>query len=612
MTHYDYDYDNDGYEVTVTLAGIYTTRSNYNGLGQLLQESRPGDGPNILTDYQYDLLGRLQSVSTPYAEGDAPVYTTYDYDVLNRPTDITNIDGTTRHIIYQDGNRILERNEAKQWTEQRFDSRGRLTATLVYSAAPSTSPPSGGSGGLYTTTRYDYDQRDNLNRITLYDGNNVQLAPAITMTTNSLGQQRAMFDPDMGHWSYDYDNNGNLISQIDGRNETIDFSYDALNRLITKTDNDELNISYNYDEGNFGKGQRTAMLDKSGQTTWMYDPLGRVLSETKTYTNVNSGMPRFTTDYSYNALNRIQNMTYPDGEVISYTYNTQGFVSQMSSSWGQDYLSEANFTVQDQVDSMTLGNGVKIGYNYNSATNPAPFQLANLWAWSNSELLQNLTFSAYDHLGNLIQVYDAQRQTTTTYSYDPLARLINADYLTSGLPDQRTTYTYTYNALGNLTSRQENSNIWQLTYPGPTDPQPHAPLQLYQNNVLTRSFLYDDNGNRDNDGDQEYTYNSENRLIKISDNGVDIAFTYNGHGQQVKKDIDSNDPIEILNVGPHYEINPNTWTDPVKISNSPFGNELRLLHDNTGSLHLLWSEENPQNEDGYALYYAYRPPLTTT
>ena len=40
---------------------------------------------------------------------------------------------------------------------------------------------------------------------------------------------------DMGTWSYTYASNGNLISQTDAKNQTINFTYDALNRLIGKT-----------------------------------------------------------------------------------------------------------------------------------------------------------------------------------------------------------------------------------------------------------------------------------------------------------------------------------------------------------------------------------------
>ncbi|GEM_PF-6866041 len=40
---------------------------------------------------------------------------------------------------------------------------------------------------------------------------------------------------DMGTWSYTYASNGNLISQTDAKGQTINFSYDSLNRLTGKT-----------------------------------------------------------------------------------------------------------------------------------------------------------------------------------------------------------------------------------------------------------------------------------------------------------------------------------------------------------------------------------------
>lgn len=44
----------------------------------------------------------------------------------------------------------------------------------------------------------------------------------------------SMHDPDMGNWSYYYDANGNMTSQLDAMGQWIYFQYDALNRLRQK------------------------------------------------------------------------------------------------------------------------------------------------------------------------------------------------------------------------------------------------------------------------------------------------------------------------------------------------------------------------------------------
>jgi YD repeat-containing protein len=59
-----------------------------------------------------------------------------------------------------------------------------------------------------------------------------------------------MTDPDMGTWSYAYDNNGNFTHQNDAKNQSVTLSYDALNRLTGKTYPAGLgmtDVTYTYD-----------------------------------------------------------------------------------------------------------------------------------------------------------------------------------------------------------------------------------------------------------------------------------------------------------------------------------------------------------------------------
>lgn len=47
-------------------------------------------------------------------------------------------------------------------------------------------------------------------------------------------------------------------------------------------------------------------------------------SENQTYT--------FKMQYAYDSYNRIQTMTYPDGEVVSYEYNRGGMLNKVTGS----------------------------------------------------------------------------------------------------------------------------------------------------------------------------------------------------------------------------------------------------------------------------------------
>src|SRR5439155_12094123 len=83
----------------------------------------------------------------------------------------------------------------------------------------------------------------------------------------------------------------------------------------------------------------THVTDAAGTVDRTYGPLGELTRESRTVT-VLGGQPArtYTTAYRYDAFNRVLQMTYPDGEVLTYDYDSGG-----------------------QVDRAT---GVKAGFNY--------------------------------------------------------------------------------------------------------------------------------------------------------------------------------------------------------------------------------------------------------
>lgn len=104
------------------------------------------------------------------------------------------------------------------------------------------------------------------------------------ITYNTLGQKLTMADPDMGNWSYTYDLNGNLKTQTDGRNTTITFTYDALNRKIKKA-YPNVNAIYLYDSAVNGIGLLFRKVNANASTMYSsYDKMGRLLSEVLNFT----------------------------------------------------------------------------------------------------------------------------------------------------------------------------------------------------------------------------------------------------------------------------------------------------------------------------------------
>jgi len=262
------------------------------------------------------------------------------------------------------------------------------------------------------TTGYAYDEMDNLVAVTDADLNQT------TMTYDALGRKIEMIDPDMGRWFYDYDPAGNLITQIDAGKQAIDFYYNARGQLKGKfytsgvNDLDTHNrnaspaydVAYYYDESGQGEslGRRTRMTDASGQTTWAYDVRGRVSSETKVIDGVS-----YTTGYTYNAMDQVTTMTYPDGEQVTQTYNNATQPESLTSNLGT-YVSNAAYAGAGLLTQFTSGNNVTTNYTYNSLSQ----RLASLQVDDKMSLSYG-----YDRTGNVLRM-DEQDTVTFADSFD--------------------------------------------------------------------------------------------------------------------------------------------------------------------------------------------------
>jgi RHS repeat-associated protein len=135
----------------------------------------------------------------------------------------------------------------------------------------------------------------------------------------------------------------------------------------------------------------------------------------------------------------------------------------------------------------------------------------------------------YDGVGNVESIIDhIDSQNNSTMQYDSLDRLTVAD----GPWGARS---FAYDSIGNRTSKDINGQDITYTY-GTSD------------NRLG-GFSYDANGNVINDGTFTYTYDSENRLIQVT-NGTDvITYGYDGDGRRISQTVNGETTIFAYGVG---------------------------------------------------------------
>lgn len=120
-------------------------------------------------------------------------------------------------------------------------------------------------------------------------------------------------------------------------------------------------------------------------------------------------------------------------------------------------------------------------------------------------------------------VYD---ETTINYAYDPLNRLIAADYSTGN------TYHYSYDAVGNRLSQESTVSGLPSTVQYQYDTANH----LMQ--VGGTAYTFDANGNQLSNGMTSYTYDAANHLVTASNSLGMLNYAYNGLGDRLQETLD--------------------------------------------------------------------------
>jgi YD repeat-containing protein len=195
---------------------------------------------------------------------DNPIKEMY-YDKRGRPIEISSNDSVYQWnpttFSYSGFSTTITDPDGCQKTEIK-DYLGRLIHVIEY------------NNSVQYNTNYSYNAAGDLLSVTDHLG-----GTPTTMAYDNIGRKTAMTDPDMGAWSYQYDSNGNLISQTDSKGQMITFSYDELNRLLTKTYSiSDPQVTYAYDSLSIPNGRgRLASVTNTNVTTVFneYDAMGR-------------------------------------------------------------------------------------------------------------------------------------------------------------------------------------------------------------------------------------------------------------------------------------------------------------------------------------------------
>jgi len=356
-----------------------------------------------------------------------------------------------------------------------------------------------------------------------------------------------MFDPDMGHWVYNYDANGNLTYQKDARNQEIWFDYDELNRVILKDYPDGIDITYVYDEvtSTNAKGRMTMVTDSTGTTVFNYDALGHITRSDKTLSLDSS---TYTTQTQYDPLGRVKKIIYPDTTEVDYTYDGNGNIFQVKSG-AVPYVTYNNYTALGKPLLVTFNNGVTTQYQYYPENN----RLKKIYTTNGTGLMDLEYF--YDNIGNITLLTDhLDSNKTRSYKYDDLDRLIESDS-----PSYGGKLLYQYDTIGNMTY---NCKFGHYYYEDAN--HVHAVTSVRKSDgTLAADYQYDENGNMEHSHDygnnvsRDFTYDFDNRPESITYNGNEVVNVYDVNGNRVHKML-SSPSDNITYIGQLYECSSGT------------------------------------------------------
>jgi YD repeat-containing protein len=581
-------YDNAGrLKKTVDHLGHYVL-NHHDSLGRTVKRIAFDSGDNKLmqTRLEYDGMGHVirravmaDADSSASIDPNIGMVTEYTYD-----SNTGNYPGLlASQTVYYGGSPCQS-----AITYYEYDGLGRLTKT--------TDP-------ALSKTILDYDAASRIIYRQQIDDNPLASEPNLVITTeyvyDSLGRlYQQIAEPnvdDSNTWhvtSYLYDALGNREYEIKPNTRVIAYTYDALSRLTQKI------ADYNAADG------------INQKTDYAYDRLGRQTS----ITGYADGSTAQKTEYTYNALDLITKVAYPDGNAIDFEYNAAAKVVRRNDQRGivTTYSYDG---VYNMTQKLVNGNGVTEDANETFTYDGLARMLTAVKEVNDSEVSYTIfTYNGFGKVAEANETYFADSSTNKTIEYTcdqtghpnsvtypyPGSLVINVARDWRGRIDtinllgydrvmykyvgsrvaQRKYYTTfhvnyepTYDNLGRITSAH--------TYWGPNKTAKFDyEYQPYTNNISKQTYVH-----RPNDPCTDFSYDNLDRLT-IAEYGI----------------LDNNQVFTMDDLGNRTKVNEHDGADVNYVVDN-----LTNRYDSVGANSLTYNEAGDliQDRDDYNYEYDY-------
>ena len=264
--------------------------------------------------------------------------------------------------------------------------------------------------------------------------------------------------------------------------------------------------------------------------------------------------------FRYDSWNRIQTMTYPDGEVVSFGYNRGGMLENIRGNKNGDlrkYVKDIRYNKFELKESEKYGNGTWMSYEYDSL-----LRLPHLYSWDgNGDTMQSISYT-YDHVGNITHISNSAGSVSGLgghyeghYTYDNLYRLVAANgYWKNSRDSLPFSESMNYTANGRILKKTVNARILNGKYITTKSSDLRYSYASFSNQIatvtdvelpaVTQSFQWDDCGNVDRwekhsrvgtEWLRTHTWTEDNRLQTVADNNWFSYYQYDAGGERTYK-----------------------------------------------------------------------------
>ena len=546
---------------------VFTGTTVDDGWGRVIQTVDPY-GAQV--NKSYDNMGRVASVTNPFAAGGTPSYSTStSYDALGRATAVTLPDNQTVQTSYN-GNSVTVTDQVNRKMQQLTDGLGRLVAVNEQD----------GAGALTQATNYTYNLLGNVTQVN--QGNQLRTFKYDAVSRllyERIPEQTASINDGTGTlWTckYTHTDFNAVATKTDARGVVTSNSYDTLNRLTQVSYNTVGGVTtapavtYTYDVdptyGTTSNGNLVRVnVGSDYQERHTFDSNYRIAS-----TIFIIGTRTYTTNYNYNEANQAKRL----GHMV-YSYDSAGRLSAIRDSVGGLHLFNATYNLAGQLTADTVkvtGLNGSIGatsvtdetFGYDASRLQLTSQTATTTNTNNPGACipscpppptggtnLNLTYSyqatagqmgtgsTAGNAGQLMSLSGTIGGVTesASYTYDNYGRLVTSNQTSNGSSAPRR---FAYDRWANRT------DVWDATSGG-TQIQSITLQQAggvttnritsVTNTSTTLNYSYDASGNATNDGVHSYTYDSENRLVSVD--GTAAQYSYEHQNRRYKKIVGS-------------------------------------------------------------------------